>query len=239
MTRIFSKRRKPVLETIGQILILLSFLVAVAYGAHVYPADAILKAVMKGAAVGLLALFVLMNIRSVNHFLLFLALAASVAGDVLLALPIEQAFVKGLLAFGGAHVVFLLLYMRNRLPGREMTRPRINAATLVWVATGIAYFLMWPHLGALLWYVVGYSALLALMATSAILSIYPPRLVGLGAILFLVSDALLGARQFLDVPAVFGYLVWASYYLAQLLMTLGVMLAEDRRSSSFGTYRFD
>nr|WP_281500641.1 lysoplasmalogenase [Kordiimonas marina] len=220
-------------------MILLSVAAAVAYGAGWYPDGVLAQAVAKGAAVGLLALFVLISSQNLNHLLLFLALCASVAGDVFLVLPHTEAFLHGLLGFLTAHIMFVILYFRNRLPGSDISRARFNAAVLVWVATGISYIVMYPHLGALLWPVIGYSALLALMTTTALLSGYSLKLVGLGAVLFLISDALLGANQFLNVPAFVGQLVWGVYFTAQLLMTLGVMLGEDRRSTSFGSYRFD
>lgn len=217
----------------------MSFIVAVLYGGGWFPDyGQTITAIFKGSAVGLLAIFVLISTRSLNHFILFLALAASVAGDVLLALPIENSFVKGLGAFLVAQITFIILYLKNRMPFDEMSSARVTAGSLLWAVAGVAIFFLYPHLGDLMIPVFVYTAALVGMATAALFSKFPVKLVGLGAILFVISDSVLGARQFLTVPEFTGYIVWATYYLAELLMTLGVMLSVERRTN-FGGYRFD
>jgi len=86
--------------------------------------------------------------------------------------------------------------------------------------------------------VITYSVVLAAMATTALFSKFPVKLVGFGALLFVVSDAVLGARMFSAMPDFTSYIVWATYYLAQLLMVLGIMLT-DERPTNYGGYRFD
>lgn len=239
LTRIFHKRRRPIMEAVGQSLILLSFVIAVLYGGGWYPDyGQTVSAIIKGSAVGLLAIFVLVSTQSLNHFLLFLALAASVAGDVLLALPIENAFVKGLSAFLVAQIMFIILYLKNRASLEDLSAARTRGAALLWAVAAVALFILYPHLGDLLVPVCVYTAALVGMATAALLSKFPVKLVGLGAILFVISDSVLGARQFLNMPDFTGYIVWSTYYMAELLMTLGVMLSVDRHTN-FGGYRFD
>ncbi|MFC3050427.1 lysoplasmalogenase [Kordiimonas pumila] len=240
MTRLFVKRRKPVLEALGQFLLLLSFVAAIMYGGSWYPANIspFIPVLVKACAVGFLALFVLISMQSFNHFLLFLALVASVTGDVFLSLFHEQAFMHGLLSFLVAHVFFIILYLKNRLRVADISMIRIRIAAVLWALAAIAAYFLYPHLGDMMLPVYVYSAVLTLMATTAIFSKYPIRLVALGAILFLVSDSLLGARQFMSLPDYLGYFVWGTYYFAQLFMTVGVMLTDERRTH-FGGYRFD
>ncbi len=238
MTRIFSRRKRPVLEAIGQIFIVLSLLGAIAYGAGLYPEGILWQALVKMSAVGFLVLFVGINLRTFSHLLLLLALIGSVAGDVLLVLPHEQAFLRGLMAFAAAHAIFIILYSANRQRLGDVSNTRLRTAALLWATAFIACFTMHEKLGDLTVYVFAYAGILTLMATMALLSKFPPKLVGFGAVLFVASDAALGARQFMDVPAYVGYFVWISYYLSQLLVTLGVMLTDDR-PASYGGYRFD
>lgn len=238
MSTLFNKRRKPAVEAIGQGLLLMSFLAAVLYGGGWYPETGMWPVIIKGSAVGFLAVFVLTNLQSSNHALLFLALCASVTGDVLLAIPHESSFTRGLTAFLGAHVIFILLYLKNRLRAEDVTSLRVRLAALLWALVAISGYLLYPHLGELLMPVLVYSAVLAAMATTALFSKYPVKLVALGAILFVISDSILGVRQFMPAPDFTQYIVWATYYLAVLLMTLGVMLNDDRRTN-YGGYRFD
>ena len=238
MTRIFSERKRPVVEAIGQIFVILSVIGAIAYGFGLYPEGILWQALVKMSAVGFLVLFVGINLRNFTHLLLLLALIASVVGDVMLVLPHEGAFLHGLMAFAVAHVTFILMYLINGQRFDQITANRLRFSALLWAFAFVAGFWMYDALGELRNYVLGYTAMLVLMATTALLSKFPPRLVGLGAVLFVFSDAALGARQFMNVPEFVGYFVWASYYLSQFMVTLGVMLTDDRPAYS-GGYRFD
>ncbi|WP_262692059.1 lysoplasmalogenase [Kordiimonas aestuarii] len=238
MTRIFSQRKRPVIEAMGQIFVILSFLGAVAYGAGLYPEGILWQALVKMSAVSFLVFFVGINLRSFSHFLLMLALVASVAGDVLLVIPHEQSFLRGLMAFGVAHITFTILYLVNGQRFDRITANRIRFVIILWFFAFVAGYWMYDALGDMRYYVLGYTTVLVLMASTALLSKFPPRLVGLGAVLFVFSDAALGARQFMNVPDYVGYFVWVSYYLSQFMVTLGVMLTEDRPAYS-GGYRFD
>lgn len=238
MSTLFSKRRNPIYEGLAQLILLASFIAAVAYGGGWYPAEGLWPVLVKGSAVTFLALFVLMNMRSINHLILFLALGASVAGDVLLAVEHADSFIRGLSAFLAAHVLFIVLYLKNRLVAADITRVRVRLAALLWFLAAIAAYVLYPNLGDMMTPVFSYSAILAAMATTALFSKYSIRLVGVGALLFVVSDTVLGARQFMIMPDFTGYIVWGTYYLAQLLMTLGIMAA-DERPTNYGGYRFD
>lgn len=238
MTRIFSRRKRPVLEAVGQIFIVLSLIGAVLYGGNWYPDGVFFQVLVKASAVSFLALFVAVNIRTFGHALLFLALVASVGGDVLLAIPHEQAFLRGLMSFMAAHVIFIILYVTNRKPFGELGTLPVRISSLLWLFAFIAGYMLFDALGDMRMYVFTYTAVLTAMATAALLSKFPFKLTGIGAVLFVASDAALGARQFMNVPEFVGYFVWISYYLAQIMMTLGVMLTDDR-PTNFGGYRFD
>jgi uncharacterized membrane protein YhhN len=238
VSSLFNRRKKPIQEAVGQFVLLASFVVAVIYGGNWYPSDGIWPVLVKGSAVGLLAVFVLLSMQNFNHLLLFLALSASVAGDVLLAIPGENSFTRGLMAFLGAHVIFIMLYLKNRMLSEDITSLRVRLAALMWALAALAGYFLYPYLGNMMMPVFTYSIILAAMATTAIFSKFPIKLVGVGALLFVVSDTILGAQQFMTVPDYAGYIIWATYYLAQLLMMLGIMLT-DERPTNYGGYRFD
>ncbi len=219
-------------------MLFLSFVGAVLYGGGWYPEGLVWQVAAKASAVGFLVLFVLVTAQTTNHMILLLALVASVAGDILLAIPGENSFMQGLLAFFVAHVFYVGLFLKNRLPLEDVTGLRMRISTLFWAGAGIAGFYLYPGLGDMMIPVFAYSAVLALMATTAMMSRFPIRLVGAGAILFLLSDAVLGARTFLDLNMGGGLSVWVPYYLGQLFLALGVMLY-DERPTNFGGYRFD
>ena len=75
-----------------------------------------------------------------------------------------------------------------------------------------------------------YAALLTLMAVSALISRFPNHSVGIGAVLFLISDALIVARMgpLADVTGI-NLAVWLLYYFGQLLICVGVSRALARQ----------
>lgn len=234
-----SKKLNPIRENLSQFVLLASFVVAVLYGGGWHPTNNEWWGILvKGSTVSLLALFVFIRMQTLNHFLLLLALLASVAGDVILALPIENSFLKGLSAFLSAHLIFVGLYLKNKLPWEDISAARKHTIVIIWIIALLSAVLLYPYLGDMLWPVCAYIFVLTSMASVAFISRFSISFVGVGAILFLISDSALGARQFLNVPDYFGYVVWGTYYLAQLFMTLGVMLADERRTH-YGGYRFD
>jgi len=238
MSSLFNNRKRPVQEAVGQFLLLASFIVAVVYGGGWYPSEWLWPLIVKGSAVGLLAIFVLLSMQTINHLLLFLALAASVGGDVLLEVPGDNSFTRGLTSFLAAHVFFIILYVKNRMLAEDITAIRVRLAALMWALAAIAAFFLYPYLGDMAMPVITYSVVLAAMATTALFSKFPVKLVGFGALLFVVSDTVLGARVFSTMPDFTSYIVWATYYLAQLLMVLGIILTDERRTN-YGGYRFD
>lgn len=243
MASIFVKRRNPIIETAGQLLLLVSLVAAFMYGGRCYPENLLpyMTVLVKGTAVGSLALFVLLNTRSFNHFLLVLALVASTTGDVFLAFK-GAYFLHGLGAFLVGHFFYCVLFFKNRAPMEDVTNLRVRLSAFLWALAAIGCYFLYPHLHDMMVPVFVYTAVLTLMATTALLSSYPVKLTAFGAILFLISDTILGFRHFMTVPYIIdqygGYAVWITYYLAQLLITLGVML-KDERPTHFGGYRFD
>lgn len=239
MARIFHRRKQPIIEAIGQTMVFLSFVGAVLYGGGWYPEGLLWQVTAKASAVSFLILFVLVTSQTTNHLLLLLALTASVLGDVLLALPGEDSFLRGLLAFFVAHVFYVGLFVKNRLPLEDVSSARLQVSGLILAAAGIGVFLLSTgNLGSMLIPVIAYSCVLTLMTITALLSQLPIKLVGTGAVLFLISDSVLGAQTFLDVNLGGGLSVWIPYYLGQLFLALGIMLY-DERPTHFGGYRFD
>jgi len=239
LARIFHRRKQPIVEAIGQTMVFLSFVGAVLYGGGWYPDGLLWQVTAKASAVSFLVLFVLVTSQTTNHLILLLALTASVLGDVLLALPGENSFLRGLLAFFVAHIFYVGLFIKNRLEFEDVSSTRIQISGLVIAAAGIGAFLLYQsNLDSMLIPVMAYTTVLTLMTVSALFSRFPIKLVGTGAVLFLISDSILGAQTFLDVNLGGSISVWVSYYLGQLFLALGVMLY-DERPTHFGGYRFD
>jgi uncharacterized membrane protein YhhN len=150
------------------------------------------------------------------------ALLLSSIGDVLLDLD-PGLFVIGLGAFLTAHVLYTVIFFRNRARPVALSGARI--ALLVLVLGYAALFARWliPGLGALAAPVALYICAITAMVLTAILARFPSHLVVLGAFLFLVSDSVLAVDRFKTAVPMRGFLVWTTYYLAQYSIARGVL----------------
>jgi hypothetical protein len=171
----------------------------------------------KGASVGLLVVYVLLRVPQGKHradwFLLAGALAIAAAGDV----GIELDLGVGAALFAAAHVVAVVLYLRNRHQRPSPTQKLSGAALLI--GTPLVSFLL---SGQAL--VAVYAAFLGTMASAAWMSHYPRYRVGTGAVLFVVSDwlifAQMGPHDFAPLPDLF---IWPLYYAGQLMIATGIV----------------
>ena len=149
--------------------------------------------VWKGLAISPLALLAFL----LRQRLLALALALGSLGDVLLDLS-PSLFVAGLGAFLVGHVVYTALWVRN-WPRPLRVRERVLPLGLLLVAVAALCAWLIPALGGMTVPVIFYMLAITAMAASAILTGIP--LVALGAVLFVISDSLIGVNRFrMPVP---------------------------------------
>ena len=171
----------------------------------------------KGSGVGLLAVYAALRARTGDGWLLAAVMAFGALGDVLLNLA---GLIVGAVAFLIGHLFAITLYLRNRRP--RLTRSQaLLALVLVPATVIIAWLLPADRAGAP--GIAFYAAVLSLMAAAAWTSRFPRFVVGLGAVMFVVSDLLIFARLGPLAGAAWpGYGVWALYFGGQLLICLGV-----------------
>jgi len=162
-------------------------------------------------------------LRDRDNVILAMALAFSSLGDVLLDLDPERLFLRGLFAFLVAHFIYILLFVRN------WVRPlRPKGWQLALVAAVLIYSMLlsqWlaPSLGAVAGPVMLYVCVITVMVASAALAGFSKPWVYSGVILFLISDSILAVNKFKSPVPLRGYLVWATYYLAQYGITIGFL----------------
>lgn len=178
---------------------------------------------VKGAAAGLLAVYLWLRHSSPDARLMAWAFGAAALGDMAIMFDFQ---IGGLLFFA-YHVMALGVYLRNRRPGLAPSQKGAVAALLL--LTPLIAWLMPADRGQALNLAL-YALALGAMAAGAWGSVFPRYRVGAGAVLFLLSDLLLfagmGPLQDSVVPQV---LVWPIYYLGQLLIATGVAQALRKR----------
>lgn len=172
---------------------------------------------LKGASVGLLALYVALRVPQGKHrgdgFLLVAALALAACGDV----AIELDFVTGGAFFAAAHVVAVGLYLRNLHRRPSPVQKLIGAALLI--GTPLVSWLLSGNVQIAI-----YASFLGAMASAAWMSHYPRYRVGTGAVLFVLSDWLIFARMGpVDLEPANSILIWPLYYAAQIMIATGII----------------
>jgi len=208
------------------LLLSLSLGAALAYGWMIRrPGQGVLRSLAKTAAVGALALFVLLVGGPV---LLVLALALSALGDLLLSREGDAAFLGGMVAFLAAHLAYVPFFLGLGDPSLVAARWPAMAA-LVLFGAGILR-LLWPRLGAFRAPVVLYVlALLAMGVAALALPFSGGRaLIPVGAGLFILSDMILAVEKF-HLPGgsswrrITPFAVWGLYWPAQAMITFGAL----------------
>ncbi len=160
--------------------------------------------------------------------LLFFGMAFSFLGDAIMArlLPLPQHVLFGIGAFGVAHVLYISGYLRlGGVLGLQDGRARAAGLAVLLVLAVVLWWVLIrsPQTDAVLNYgSLAYALLLGGMAGLAVsLALQEPRfvLLALGAVLFLVSDVLLGYRLFQGGTFLLvGDLVWMTYIVGQVLI---------------------
>jgi len=206
-------------SNLAKLVLAASILAGVSYvAAWNLPLSPAAELTWKGLGVGLLAVYAALNVRSLDGWLLTLVMAFGALGDVLLG---AAGLTVGALAFLAGHLVAIGLYIRNRRPRPSRSQVAL-AVALVPAVVVIAFLLPADRAGAP--GVAVYSLGLALMAATAWLSRFPRFRVGIGALMFVVSDLIIFGRNgpWPDNFAT-GLAVWGLYYFGQLLICVGVV----------------
>ncbi len=163
------------------------------------------------------------------NVLLGTALAIGALGDLLLgvwrlgSLDGELLFLLGLGSFLIGHLVYIAMFRKYRVQDWRKPGPlRISGIAMIVIALGLVLGVLRNSLGPLLIPVVAYALVLAGMAISAMLAELGTPLAAIGALFFVASDAMLAISKFHGPFPGEGPLIWITYYLAQLLIFLGV-----------------
>jgi uncharacterized membrane protein YhhN len=150
--------------------------------------------------------------------LLGLGLVLSAIGDVLLAM--DGLFVQGLGAFLLAQITYTVLFVTQR---RWQPR-RLPWAVLILVYALVCTLVIVPAAGDMQLPVTAYMIAISLMAIAAGFRHDQQFLwVAMGALIFMISDTLIAVGRFVTPFEFSGIAVMSTYYLAQLLICVGIV----------------
>lgn len=198
------------------------------------PAGAELTGRFAGQPAVKAAMAVLLAVAALHHPIvrerrwLVAALLLSAVGDFMLGIPWwKPAFVCGLGAFLIAH----LCYLGALLPLRGTpSRGRGIAVAAVIVACGGMLVRFWPRLleQGMAVPVTVYVTVLGAMVCAALVARLPTPWNALGAVLFAVSDGMIGVGQFVLGSQALELPIWWVYAASQVLITAGFFFGRSR-----------
>ncbi len=171
----------------------------------------------KGAAVGFLAVYAFRRAHNFEGKLIAGVMAFGALGDML----IEIDLMAGAGAFMIGHCIAIWLYSRHRRESTAFSQ-KLFAILLVPITMFIAWSLPFDRSEAL--GLALYSLFLAVMAAMAWTSSFPRYRVGIGALMFVVSDLFIFAEMgFLQESPIPSWTIWPLYYVGQFLIVTGVV----------------
>jgi uncharacterized membrane protein YhhN len=209
------------LDAIRIALALMSLASAIAYQAIEHRAPSALRTGLKTAAIGLLVPLPLLA-GAALPFLLPAAFLFSALGDLFLALKGDpRNFMRGLGAFLASH----LFYIAVMLPLASAPDTLALKATSLAIGIGALalYWSLAPTLGRMKLPVGAYLVVILVMALTALAIPEGAPLLGLGAVLFVISDSTIALDKFRAPVPYRGPIVWVTYYAGQALMALSLM----------------
>lgn len=198
--------------------LLLSLLAGVSYFfAMDDPIGGIWLMAWKAAGVGFLALYAAHRGSGFDAGLIALVMAFGATADAV----IEVSFLYGGALFAVGHLIAITLYLRNRRESLTQSQKLAGGALLLFtpILTALITYPL-PNWGV----ATAYAVALGAMAAAAWTSRFSRYRVGLGAVLFVVSDLLIFAREAGQVSTgLADWLIWPLYYGGQFLIVTGVI----------------
>lgn len=158
------------------------------------------------------------------RLLMVAALLLSACGDVLLELNL---FAPGV----GSFLLAQLCYARHFFSRRGTAGLPYKRLALVLLLPLAVSSQVLPAAGDMMVPVGVYMAVITIMGIGAALHLKPSTLLFTGALLFIVSDCMIGINRFVMPFSAARYAIMLTYYLGQLLILWGVLIAEKHNST--------
>ena len=161
-------------------------------------------------------------------FVILSALLFSWAGDVFMLFQLQSPgfFIVSLVSFLCAHLAYITFFVKIKKTAAGWWKKNIHVVVIVLAYGFLLLALLWKKLGdmqipVLIYTICIISMLLTCMRTQPVV----PKVIwiwlGVGALLFVISDSLLALNKFMHPFLFAGPLIILTYGLAQLLIVIG------------------
>jgi uncharacterized membrane protein YhhN len=215
-------------DAIDRLLLVLSLICGAAYlvtrGLPAFTGSVVIKVL----TVAPLALIAFRMLRDRDGLMLANSLSFSTLGDMFLGIDGEKLFVFGLVSFLIAHLLYIVLFVRNRPKHMIASAGQKIIAALVMFFSAAMFAWLWPNLGDMRLPVAAYLCAITGMGVTATLAGFRAPWVVIGAMLFIVSDSMIAVGKFKSPIEYSDYLIWITYYVGQLFIALGFIREKNR-----------
>ena len=215
-------------DVIDRVLLVLSLACGAAYlvtrGLPAFTGSVVIKVL----TVAPLALVAFRMLRDRDGLILANSLSFSTLGDMFLGIDGEKLFVFGLVSFLIAHLLYIVLFVRNRPKHVIASAGQKIIAALVMIFSAAMFAWLWPNLGDMRLPVAAYLCAITGMGVTATLAGFRAPWVVIGAMLFIVSDSMIAVGKFKSPIEYSDYLIWTTYYVGQLFIALGFIREKNR-----------
>ena len=183
------------------------------------------KVFLKALPIWMVAIHVFLTLKDRKGRLLFIGLLFGSAGDVLIGVN----FVIGLGMFLIGHLFYTSSFLHQwKFQAWKLAPVAAVVAITVIVANSLGAA---PKVQPLKIPVFAYMGVIMLMVITAIFRSPKSPAVWIGAVFFLLSDAMIAINKFIFPIEHESYLIMGTYYLAQILIGEG-SIEDNRRSAS-------
>jgi uncharacterized membrane protein YhhN len=156
-----------------------------------------------------------------------LGLLFGLAGDIFLLF--DDYFIAGLVSFLIGHILYMMAFYLDYKVNKTIHRLYTKNAVL-----GFAFFTvlfcgaLWSSLGDMKIPVIIYALAISFMGITAFsrfgrVNVLSYKLIAMGAMLFVLSDAVLAVNKFMHSFPFSGIVIMATYMAAQYLITFGTI----------------
>ena len=174
--------------------------------------------IIKSIPIFILIAFAAQRLTGATRGRMVLALAFSVTGDILLSL--DGLFILGL----GAFLVAQLIYALHFATEFKASKRGVFWACSILIYMLISAIFILPNAGDFKVAVVAYiTAISAMAITAGFRGEKNYLMVAIGALIFVSSDTLIAINKFVSPLELSGALIMSTYYLAQLMICVGVV----------------
>ena len=197
----------------------------------------------KALPIVVLAVFAYLKLSAMPRYMVLTALLFSLAGDVSLALPFADSFIAGLACFFVAHLSYAACFATLNRQKLKTLSGGIISPSVKWLIsfiiisfTAVMAIHILPASSSLFYPVVAYMSVITLMGLTAVW-LAQTKLIITGALLFVISDAILAQSVFKTPLPLSTFWVMTTYYGAQYCLTMGLIdafLKKEHRQEEKG-----